>query len=118
MTGIERLDTLLKEQQDTPLIKVVDYLKSLKDIDDAIFLKEEKNLKRMWNYIQSKAKRQAINNVAVIEENTVYGWALEYYQKSDEELGIKKEEPIHIPTPTRQKPKVQETPKTSQLTLF
>lgn len=118
MTGTERLEEMLKEQQDTALLKVVDYLKNLKDIDDNIFLNEEKTLKGLWDYIKSKAKKQAINNVAIIEKNTVYKWAFAYFEKSNEELGIKKEEPIQIPKTTYQKPKVQETPQASQLTLF
>lgn len=118
MTGTERLEEMLKEQQDTALLKVVDYLKNLKDIDDSIFLNEEKSIKGMCDYTKSKAKPLAVNNVAVIEEAVVYGWCRDYWEKSNEELGIKKEEPIQIPKTTYQKPKVQETPQSSQLTLF
>jgi hypothetical protein len=92
MNGLERLDKLIQGQLDNALIKVVEYLKGLNNIDTSIFLNEEKTLKEMCSYVKDKAKEFAVNNVAIIEDNIVYNWSLMYWQKSNEELGIKKEE--------------------------
>ena len=54
------------------------------------FLNEEKNLKDMATYIKDLARKQATNNVAVIEDAVVFQWAKDYFNKSNEELGIKK----------------------------
>ena len=51
------------------------------------------------DYIKSKAKEQAINNVAIIEDQNVYDWAIDYYIKSNEELGITKINNKVNPTP-------------------
>lgn len=39
----------------------------------------EKTLKACLESIKSKAKKQASNGVAMIADDTVYGWAKEYY---------------------------------------
>lgn len=88
--GIERLDILMNGQLDQALIKAVNYLKQL-DIDDTIFINEEKDLKGMCDYIKGKAKDFAVNGVAVIDDEIVYNWCLTYWQTSNEELGIQKE---------------------------
>lgn len=116
--GIKRLDEMLQGQLDQGLIKVVEYLKGLTDIDTNLFLNEEKNLKGMCSYIKSRAKDFAINNVAVIEDETVYQWSRDYFEKSNEELGIKKEEPIPIPKVNNVVTTKQEKTSQEQLTLF
>ena len=89
MNGIQRLAEMIKGQKDKSLIKIVSYLMLQTDMDQ-YFLKEEKDLKEMAEYIKGLAKKEAINGVAIIEDETVYRWAKEYFMKSNKELGIKK----------------------------
>lgn len=118
--GIVRLNKMFEGQQDMALTKVVNHLKELKDIDTTIFLNEEKNLQGMCDYVKSKAKEFAVNNVATIIDETVYEWSLNYWQQSNEELGIKKEEPKPIiPKANNVVTKhAEEIPPKAQLTLF
>lgn len=87
MEGIKRLSEMIKDQKDKALIKVVSYLMLQTEMDSE-FLKEEKNLKDMAEYIKKLAKKEAINGVAIIEDEVVYQWAKDYFSKSNEELGI------------------------------
>ena len=89
MDGIQRLAEMVKGQKDKALIKVVNYLMLQKEIEQD-FLKEEKNLKDMAQYIKDKAFKDATNGWNWIDDEVVYGWAKEYFIKSNEELGIKK----------------------------
>lgn len=87
MEGIKRLSEMVKNQKDKYLIKVVSYLILQEDMNE-YYLNEEKNLKDMAEYIKKLAKKEAINGVAIIEDETVYQWAKEYFQTSNQELGI------------------------------
>jgi len=89
MDGIQRLSEMIKGQKDKSLIKIVSYLMLQKDMEQD-FLKEEKDLKEMAEYIKGLAKKEAVNGVAIIEDETVFSWAKEYFIKSNKELGIKK----------------------------
>ena len=100
MNGYDRLKLQYKENlnPDKALIEIIKYLLNQPEMSD-IYLKDEKNIKEMMDYIKSKAKEQAINNVAIIEDQNVYEWAVEYYIKSNEELGINKINNEVNPTP-------------------
>lgn len=89
MNGIKRLEEMLKGQKDKYLIKIVNYLMLQTEMDEA-FLNKEKNLKEMSQYIKDNAMKEAIGGVAVIEDDVVYQWAKDYFNKSNKELGIKK----------------------------
>lgn len=89
MDGINRLAKLLEGQKDKYLNIIVNYLMLQTELNEA-FLNEEKNLKDMATYIRDLAKKQATNNVAVIEDSVVFQWAKNYFLKTNEELGIKK----------------------------
>ena len=91
MNGYEKLKLQYKQNlnPDKALIEIIKYLLNQPEMSD-IYLKEEKNIKEMMDYIKSKAKEQAVNSVAIIEDQNVYDWAIEYYIKSNEELGINK----------------------------
>lgn len=91
MDGINRLAKLLEGQKDKYLNIIVNYLMLQTEMNEA-FLNEEKNLKDMATYIRDLAKKQATNNVAVIEDSVVFQWAKNYFIKTNEELGIKKKE--------------------------
>lgn len=100
MNGYDRLKLQYKENlnADKALIKIIKHLLNQPEMSD-IYLKDEKNIKEMMDYIKSKAKEQAVNNVAIIEDQNVYDWAIEYYIKSNEELGINKINNKVNPTP-------------------
>lgn len=89
MDGIQRLSEMIKGQKDKYLIKIVEYL-ILQTQMNQYYLKEEKNLKEMAEYIKKLAKKQATNGVAVVEDDVVYQWAMEYFIKTNKELGIEK----------------------------
>ena len=89
MGGIKRLANMLEGQKDKYLIVIVNYLMLQTEMDEA-FLNEEKNLKDMATYIKDLARKQATNNVAVIEDEVVFQWAKDYFNKSNKELGIVK----------------------------
>lgn len=95
MNGIERLSEMIKGQKDKYLQIIVNHLMLQTEMSEA-FLNEEKNLKDMATYIKDLAKKQATNNVAVIEDEVVFQWAKDYFNKSNEELGIKKIEAKNI----------------------
>ena len=90
MEGINRLAKMLEGQKDKYLNIIVNHLMQHEELDQA-FLNEEKNLKDMAEYIKGKARKEASGNVAVIEDSVVFDWAKEYFNKSNEELGIKKQ---------------------------
>ena len=93
MTGIKRLEEMIKGQKDKYLVKIVDYLKSRIELDK-YFLNEEKNLKGMSDHIKNLARKRAKNGVAVVEDETVYKWAVDYFIKTDEELGLENNKKI------------------------
>lgn len=89
MEGIKRLAKMLEGQEDKYLNVIVNHLMQHTELDQA-FLNKEKNFKDMAEYIKGKAKKQATGGVAVIEDATVFKWAIDYFIKSNDELGIKK----------------------------
>lgn len=88
MDGIERIKALAADIKNKPLLKVVDYLLSRTDMNDK-YLNEEKSLKQMVTFIRDNAKKQAQDGVAMIEDSTVYNWAIHYWDESNEDLKIK-----------------------------
>lgn len=89
MSGIERLKILIEGQEDKALLKIVDYLLTREDLKDN-YLNENKNLKNMVDYIKSEAKKQSKDGCCYVEDEVVYKWAVNYFSKTDDELGIKK----------------------------
>lgn len=90
MLGIERIKILGSEVKDKALLKVIEYLVSREDMNEK-YLNEEKSLKQMVEYIKSEAKKQAVNGIAMIEDEEVYGWAIHYFDETNEKLGLKVE---------------------------
>ena len=122
MTGCERLKTMIEGPFQKPLFKIYMYLKLRPDMDEK-YLNPEKSMDQMYEYIKSQVKKQAVNGVAMIEDSVVYGLAIHYFDESNEDLGIKKEEikPKKIEVPKTvvkqiEPPKKEESE--HQLTLF
>lgn len=96
MNGIERIKTLSAKITDKPLLKIIGYLLSREDMSEK-YLNEEKSLSQMISYIRSEAKKQAKNGVAMIEDDVVYGWAIHYFDETNNDLGLdKKAEKIEL----------------------
>ena len=119
MDGIERIKILAKEITDKPLLKIIDYLLNRKDMNEK-YLNEEKSLKQMISFIKTEAEKESVNGVAMIEDEVVYGWAIHYFDESNEDLKIQREsKKIEKKPITKEKKKVEKnwTPE-GQLTLF
>ena len=46
-------------------------------------MNEKKTLKEMRNYIYSEARKIASGNCAAVEDKTVYGWAVHYFDEAN-----------------------------------
>lgn len=88
MEGLERLETQVLKMNNQSVTVIFEYLKTRKDLYEK-FNNEEKSIEEMYHYICGKARKMAKNNVAMIQYNLVYIWAVTYFVKSNEELGIK-----------------------------
>ena len=89
MNGYERIKDLylhLEEKEDA-LKDIIRYLINLPNMSEH-YLKEEKNLTELMSFINKKAKELAKNNMAMIRDSIVYGWATDYFLYSNEELGL------------------------------
>lgn len=84
-TGIERIKTLASKTTDPGIKKVAEYLINREDMNEK-YQNEEKDLERMWKYIGDRAKGQAINGVACIEDKEIYNWAIHYWDELQENL--------------------------------
>lgn len=91
MNGYERIKEqyLALTNKEDALKRITAFLMKHQDMSD-LYLQEQKNLTEMMTYIKDLAKEKAVNNVAVVEDSQVYDWAIDYFSKSNEELGIKK----------------------------
>jgi len=110
MEGIERLESLILGQKDKALNKVVEYLITRVDMNIK-YINIEKSLKGMTEFIRGEAKKQAENGVAIIEDEVVYGWAIHYFDESNEKLGINRKpdnnaEEIEVEKVVNIKPKI------------
>lgn len=87
MEGLERIRQLAKDITDKPLLKIINYLLSRTDMNDK-YLNEEKSLKQMIEFIRKEAQKKAKNGMAMIEDEVVYGWAIHYFDESNEQLKL------------------------------
>lgn len=98
----------LKECKDSNILKVAKYLASRDDIKNNLE-KENKSLKEMWQYIMSQARQMAKGGSICVDDETVYGWAVHYYDEDNlkidkvnsiqsKESTIEKNEPKAKPT--------------------
>lgn len=104
MEGIERIKVLASEIKDKPLLKIVEYLLTRTDMNDK-YLNEEKTLKQMVEFIKSNAEKQAQNGIAMIEDEIVYSWAIHYFDETNKDLELSKENKQDT-----KKEKVEKTP--------
>ena len=74
------------------------------------FNNEEKTIKGMYEFICNKARTVSQNNVAMVQDNIVYLWAMAYFNKTNEELGINKK----VSTPKKETKKTEVKKEESQ----
>ena len=119
MKGIERIKILASEIKDKPLLKIIEYLLTREDMNEK-YLNEEKSLKQMVEFIKKNAKKQAQNGIAMIEDETVYSWAIHYFDETNKDLELSsdkqdtKKEEIKKPTVKKENKWIAE----GQLSLF
>ena len=87
MEGIERIKQLAAEIKDEALLEIINYLTSREDMNEK-YLNEEKSLKQMVDFIKSKAKEKAKDGMAMIKDDVVFGWAIHYFDETNENLGL------------------------------
>ena len=85
MEGIKRIKKLSQETKDSSLKKVADYLITREDMNNR-YLNQDKDLNKMWKYIVDKARTQAVDGAAYIDDEEVYGWAIHYWDEPEEDL--------------------------------
>ena len=134
MNGFERLKEMEKNENNPFLSQLVDYLITRTDME-CLYLNEEKNLKQMLEFIESKALALCVNNKKnlpngsgkyssiVLDNNRVFAWAILYFSLSNEQLGInKKIENINpkktVITHTTKQPVIKQENNKEQLSLF
>lgn len=90
MEGIERLEAEALEMKNYNIMAIFDYLKTRTELYEK-FNNTEKSIKQMYKFIYNKAKEHKQGDVAMVSDRMVYLWAMTYFNKSNEELGIKEE---------------------------
>lgn len=80
-------------------------------------LKENNSIKGSLNYCSNKARQFASNKVAIIDDQTVYGWVIEYFtnQKETKEDNGPKESTLTSVPKSKKSKKISED---IQLSLF
>ena len=119
MEGIERIEKQVLELNNYNILKIFTYLKTKKDLYKN-FNNKEKSIKQMYDFICDKAEKQKVGRVAMIDDKVVYLWAVMYFIKSNEELGLNKQETITPPTKPTKVEQKKETKKenNNQISLF
>lgn len=87
MEGIERIKALAAEIKDKALLKIIEYLTSREDMNDK-YLNEEKTLKQMTEFIKGQAQKQSHDGMAMVEDEVVYGWAIHYFDETNDKLEL------------------------------
>lgn len=123
MEGIERIKILASEIKDEALLEIVNYLISREDMNDK-YLNEEKSLRQMIDFIMNEAKKKSKDNRAIVKDEVVFGWAIHYWDESNEELKLGKATESNIEKETepkkikKSKIKSKDWNPEGQLTLF
>lgn len=87
--GIERIKNLMEKEKNKQILKVAEYLITREDMEEK-YSNEEKNLNGMYEYIKSRAQKQAENGCAWVEDEEVYNWAIHYWDELEEDLAKEK----------------------------
>ena len=124
MEGIERLEKEVAEMDDYNISAIWEYLKKREDLYDK-FDNEEKTAEGLYDYVYDKAsQKKTKRRMAMVADNVVYLWAVNYFTKSNEELGIKEKKKTQSPTNKanktikKEEDKQEEKPNDEQITIF
>lgn len=133
MNGFERLKEQIEGQEDLALRQVVEHLLTMTHMEQN-YLKDEKTLEGMCNFIKEKAQKHAKNGWNFITNEIVYAWATMYFSLPNEYLKINntpKEAKLKITKDNKDlqqknnvvsiekaKKELEEKKKTEQLSLF
>lgn len=91
MTGFERLNEQMEDQNDIALKQTVEYLISRKDMEQK-YLKKEKSISQMAKFIREKGLKHYHNGWNYIPDKVVFAWAVMYFALPNEFLKITKVE--------------------------
>lgn len=91
MNGFDRLKEQVKDQEDMALKETVEYLLTRSDMEQK-YLKEEKTVDEMAEFIRDKGYKYAKNGWNYIPNNVVFSWAIAYFSLPNEFLKIEKKE--------------------------
>lgn len=129
MNGFDRLKEQVKDQEDSALKQVIEYLTSRDDMEQK-YLNEEKNVKEMCSFIRRKGNAHAKNGWNFITNEVVFAWAIMYWALPNSFLKINKpKETNNITTKEKTtknnvisiekaKKVIEEKKQVEQLTLF
>lgn len=90
MEGIERLQLEVLEMNNFSVLNVFNYIKNKPELQEK-FNNKEKTIKGMYSYICKKAEKLKQGKVAMVNNEVVYLWAINYFKYTNEELGIKED---------------------------
>lgn len=114
-----------KEKKESPFEAIIrQYLEKMAEQDPLFaetYKKPNKSVAECCKYIKQEAQKVKDGNVAVVEDATVYGWAVHYYDEDDivVEAAPKANVVAPKPTPKPEPKKVEpEKPKERQLSIF
>lgn len=81
----------LSQEKNPDIIRIGKYLWERAEKDPSVrksLIKKNKSLKECFTYITNQARTQAQNGCAFVDDDTVYGWAVHYYDE-DGDIEIK-----------------------------
>lgn len=102
-------EELIKEKNPA-VIRIGKYLEERAKTDPSVernLCKEKKSLSECYEYIVGEAKKRAENNCACIDDDTVYGWAVHYYDEDD--IKIKSTNITKVVSREQKQPKIVKT---------
>ena len=76
----------LANEKNPTIIRIGEYLAKRAETDPSVarsLAKENKSLAECYVYVRNQAKKQAVNGCACVDEETVYGWAVHYFDEDD-----------------------------------
>lgn len=81
-SAINKIDGEAEKLKDTNATLIASHIIDtylISDENAEKVLDEKKALRKCIDNIKSKARSQAVNNVAMVDDETVYGWVKDYY---------------------------------------
>ena len=83
--------------KDKNIQKVLNFVLKQCQVDEQLAKRvalENKTVNKMWSYIVSEARKLAVSNTTIVDDATVYSWALHYFIESDSELKVEAKQEV------------------------